>query len=414
MMTSLRRKFMLINMLLVSLVLVIVFTSLTINDYGRLQKESQDALERALNRPEGQAPPNFEIGQRPSNDAFPPSPTIVVALDGGDSPRKLSAEFIEVSQAKLEHIVQDTRATGKSSGILPSYHLRFQMKEVQGVTRIAYIDLTHEQETMRSSMLSSLSFGVIALVGFFLVSLFLSSWAVRPVKRAWEQQRQFVADASHELKTPLTVILANTGILQSHPTDTVRKQMKWVNNTQAEAGRMKELVDQLLFLAKADASHVVDLSQELPFSDIVTSAALAIESLAFEKGIALQMDIVPELIVRGDELQLRQLIAILLDNAIKFTEEQGTITLTVKPQHERVLLRVNNTGTPIERADMERLFERFYRADPSRQRRSEGYGLGLSIAKSIVDLHKGKIHVESDATSGTTFTVSLRLSSGGK
>ena len=260
---------------------------------------------------------------------------------------------------------------------------------------------------MRRLLLTSLLVGIGGLTAFFIISLFLSAWALRPVERAWERQRRFVADASHELKTPLTVILANTGILLSHREETIESERQWVENTKEEAGRMKTLVDELLFLARIDGAHKPTL-MPLDLSDVVMSRLLPFESVAYEQGLTLDSRVEPGILVTGDAGQLGQLTAILLDNACKYADREGRVTLTLDTAQSMARLRVHNTGAPIPPAQLEHLFERFYRADDSRCREKGGYGLGLSIAQSIVETHKGKITVRS-GEEGTVFTVLLPL-----
>ncbi len=275
--------------------------------------------------------------------------------------------------------------------------------------KYAFADMSSERSSMTAFFLTSLLVGTVGLGAFFLASLFLASWALRPVQKAWQRQRRFVADASHELKTPLTVILTNIGILLAHKEDTIAGQSKWVENTKTEADRMKQLVDDLLFLAKADAPRQPDAHKEFDLSDTVWSALLPFESIAFEAGLSLTSEIAPSLTASGSEGELRQLVAILLDNACKYAGEKGRVTLLLERSGDHARLCVNNTGEPIDPVHLPHLFERFYRVDESRYRKHDGYGLGLSIAKQIADNHRAKITVESTERMGTTFTVTLAL-----
>lgn len=212
------------------------------------------------------------------------------------------------------------------------------------------------------------------MVGLFFVSLILSSVALRPAERAWQQQRQFVADASHELKTPLTVILANTGLVLSHPEDTVAAQSKWLEYTHDEAEQMKGLVDDLLFLAKSDAARQPAARAETAISEVALGCLLPFESVAFEAGVALEHRITPGLSLRGDEGQLRRLMMILLDNAVKYAGPGGTVTLTLERHQERLRLAVHNTGEPIPPEHLPHLFERFTGRTP------HGTGAGAATA----------------------------------
>ena len=229
-------------------------------------------------------------------------------------------------------------------------------------------------------------------------------------ERELDRQRMaFFNAASHELKTPLTVILANAGILLAHSGDMADGQRKWVEYIQAEAQRMKSLVEDLLFLARSDDRRSPLRLQTVSFSDLAWEALLPFESVAFEAGVALDSQITPDLELLGDPEQLRRLVAILVDNAVKYAGPRGSASLILRPQGDEAVLSVHNTGEPIPPEHLPRLFERFYRTDSDRARSQGGYGLGLSIAKSIVDGHRGRISVSSSAISGTLFTVRLPL-----
>jgi signal transduction histidine kinase len=245
-------------------------------------------------------------------------------------------------------------------------------------------------------------------VGFFLVSLFLARWALKPTEESWKRQQQFVADASHELKTPLTVLLADADILLAHPQDTIESQRKWVEYIQDEAHRMKELVEDMLFLARGDAAAKTQL-EALPvgLSDLCWNCLLSFEPVAFEQGVDLASDVAPGVTVSGDGGQLRRLVAILLDNACKYCPHGGKVTLTLAKNGDRAALTVHNTGPAIPAEALPHLFERFYRVDAARGRSTGGYGLGLSIAASIAQRHRGKISVTSSEEAGTAFTVTL-------
>ena len=272
---------------------------------------------------------------------------------------------------------------------------------------MAFADQSWESSSLRTLILNCLLVWALAMAAFFFVGLFLSSLALRPVEPAWKQQRQFVADASHELKTPLTVILANTGIVLAHPSDTVAVQSKWLEYTQEEARQMKGLVEDLLFLAKSDAARQEFQTAQVDLSELVQGCLLPFEPVAFEAGVRLDAQVDPGLMLTGDEAQLRRLVRILLDNGVKYAGAEGAVSLTLTRQQDKLRLTVRNTGTPIPPEHLPHLFERFYRADAARNRAQGGYGLGLAIARAIVEHHRGRISVSSSAESGTVFTVLL-------
>jgi two-component system sensor histidine kinase CiaH len=281
------------------------------------------------------------------------------------------------------------------------------MKDQHGITEIAFYDLTSEKNIMYNLILTFSLVGLASLAAFFVISLYLAKWALKPVEKSWEQQRQFIADASHELKTPLTVILANIDVLLAHKTETIQSQLKWLDYIKTEASRMIVLVNDLLFLAKSDQSKDTIISSSVDFSDLVLSCVLPFESVAYEQGKNLQIDVKPNITLLGDKGKLTQLIAILLDNAFKYSDEKGTIKVVLKKKQEKTILEITNSGEPIPAKHIPYLFERFYRADESRSRSCGGYGLGLAIAQNIANIHHGKILVKSTKQDGTTFSVIL-------
>ena len=407
MLNKLRWKFVLINMILVTLVLTIVFTAVLASSYHRLEMDGVQAMERVL-REGDTAFPKREIGGKLPGGKAPPkmmTAAFYVELDGGGAVQRVVGENVTVmDNGALNAIVSAARAQGKTSGVIRGESLRFL---IQG-SRIAFADRAGEIASLTSLLKTSALVGLFGLIAFFGISLFLARWALRPLEKSWRQQRQFVADASHELKTPLTVILANMGIVLSHRDETVQSQAKWLEYTQTEATHMKELVGSLLFLAQADDVRQALTLSELNFSDTVWSSVLLFESLAFEQSKTLTSEIEKDVVLLGDEERLRRMTAILLDNAMKYSGEGGAVTLRLQKLQEKAVLTVHNTGDQIPADQIPHIFERFYRVDSSRTRAQGGYGLGLSIAQSIVQAHHGKIHAQSD-TQGTTFTVALPM-----
>lgn len=409
MIKRLRIKFIVINMLLVTIVLLIAFASLLVSHKQRLAEESDIALQRALAIPDGHLEKPM-IG-KPRPDDFKTVqnnvPVFTVILDETGQIISTNQQSVDIDSETLQQAVDYVQNADQPYGIIPALSLRYRMKITDSGFKIAFADRTYELNSQRNLLLTSLIVAIGGFIAFLFVSILLSNMALRPVEHAWQEQNRFVADASHELKTPLTVILANLGILQTHTNDTVGSQMKWISNTQTEAERMKHLIDDLLFLAKAE--HATALTKTLVnVSDLVLCRLLPFESIAFERGVTIESDIAPQLLVWGYENQLGQLCAILFDNACKYVNDNGKIHVSLFSDLNTISLRVQNTGSLIQPDDLSHLFERFYRAEKSRVRDAGGYGLGLSIANSIVKAHHGKISVTSDASSGTAFLVTLK------
>jgi signal transduction histidine kinase len=255
------------------------------------------------------------------------------------------------------------------------------------------------------SNLMMISGGILSLVWLVMLGLafFLSRWIARPVEKAFATQTRFVADASHELKTPIAVINANLAVLEG----TGKKPNKWLGYIQAETVRMNGLVNSLLTLATMDDPSFRRNDATFMLDDLVESCVLPFESLMFESGIKLRVDCETGVAMTGDWDKLGQMIRILLENAVKHTKEDGTISIELKRKGYKKILSVFNQGEPISALDAEKIFERFYRTDFARDRDSGGYGLGLSIARTIVDLHKGKIFVDTTTLDGAKFVVEL-------
>lgn len=414
MIRRLRRKFILINLLLVGVVLTVVFVLLVASNAQRYAEQSQAAMRMALSWRENENP-RFEIGapppdHNPSDEGsrFTMVPVFVVTMEDGVVTSINDGGQVEVSRETAELAAAEALASGTDHGILRTLNLRFQLEaRPDGTVRVAFADQSWENSSLRTLVLNCLLVWALAMAAFFFVGLFLSSLALRPVETAWKQQRQFVADASHELKTPLTVILANTGIVLAHPADTVAAQSKWLEYTQEEARQMKGLVEDLLFLAKSDAARQEVQTVQVDLSELVQGCLLPFEPVAFEAGVRLDAQVDPGLMLTGDEAQLRRLVRILLDNGVKYAGTEGAVSLTLTRQQDRLRLTVRNTGTPIPPEHLPHLFERFYRADAARNRAQGGYGLGLAIAKAIVEHHRGRISVSSSRENGTVFTVLL-------
>ena len=411
MIKNLRKKFVMTNMFLVSIVLFIVFASAAVTNIRRAKSETFMALQmvmggrviasRAVNIGE-------PMGGR-TQMAFYRTPSVLINLDENGDVEFFRTEAITmITTDIINEIVKFVRESEDDYGVIKKYNLQYMKRYEGNKTTVAFVELSNEQTVIRQVMLGSLIMSCLSMAGFFAVSLFLSKWALKPVEKAWEQQRRFVSDASHELKTPLTVILANMGILKTNNEDTVKSQMKWVENTQDEAARMKELVDNLLFLAKNDGADTKIIYDEVDFSDTVLTIALSMESVAYEKNIAIETDYIEAgLAVLGSNEQLKRLIMILLDNAVKYSDENSQIPIKLYKESGKAILTISNNGSQLSPENIPHIFDRFYRVDESRSK--EGYGLGLSIAKSIVANHNGTIMAEG-RDSLTVLSVTLPLS----
>ncbi len=254
------------------------------------------------------------------------------------------------------------------------------------------------------TILLAMGMGLILATGG---GLFLADRALVPIRQAFRRQREFVADASHELRTPMAIIRASAELLDRELAGAPGDTRELVGNVLSESDRMGRLVEDLLTLARADSGEMDLERKSFDLAQVAEGVARKVGLLAREKGVALDTHLPPALPVTGDATRLEQLLLILLDNAVKYTPAGGRVTLTANPHRDRVELAVSDTGIGIPPEDRERIFDRFYRVDKARSRAAGGTGLGLAIARWIVDAHGGAIRVDSTPGQGSTFTVSL-------
>ena len=291
-----------------------------------------------------------------------------------------------------------------------SLRLQSPYKQTIGYLQMA-LNVDHDLMAQRRLakvlyVVGGLGIGLAAAAGFF-----LSRLSLRPAVRAWQQQEQFVADASHELRTPLAVMRVNLDLVQSRPDATVEENSQWLQAIEDEILRLHRLSDQLLALARTNASAPASRLQPLDLAHVVRKAVDAFRPAVEAKGLEVRMELLgaddeSDLRVLGDSDALYQVVAILLDNAVKYTPAGRIEVSLVRHRHE-VRLRVRDTGVGIETQHLGRIFDRFYRTDSARAKGSGGAGLGLAIAQSIVRAHRGSIGVDSVPGEGTTFTVAL-------
>lgn len=294
----------------------------------------------------------------------------------------------------LKYLIDAASSADGPVGIIEDYNLRFLRKNIGVGHILVYADISSELTTLNNLLRNCVFIGIACLIAFLCISLLLAKWIVQPVDKAWQQQRQFIADASHELKTPLTVIMTNAELLQNTDYDET-SHSTFSSSILVMSRQMRDLVEQMLELARTDnvQSHTVFSSFDL--SRLISDAVLPFEPVFFERGLTLHTNITENTLVNGNPSELRQVLDILLDNARKYSRTHGTTWVTLqKHGKNHCLLTVANEGEPIPRQDLNLLFKRFYRADQARSR-TGSFGLGLSIAESIVKRHKGKIWAES-------------------
>ena len=396
MIRKLRLKIVGISVIAVAVLLVSVLAAVALSTRSQMVRASESRLQEALAG-------HMLSGAQPGSDGGQPCFVADIYADG--TVRLAGSGYYDLdNDALILSIVQDALQRESREGVLQDYALRYMRQTGTLTVRLAFTDCSQEQATMRSLLLRMGGVSLAALLLLTGVSYWLAGFAVKPVQQAWQEQKQFVSDASHELKTPLTVILSSAELAASE-TDG-EKSRQYLDNIHAESLRMKDLVEDMLTLARTESGTRLP-EEAVDLSDTVLESALAFEPVAFENGKPMEYTVQPELTVSGRSTQLRQVADILLDNAVKYAEPGSPIQMTLRREGRNAVLWVENRSAPIPPEKLGHLFDRFYRVDESRTG-GEGFGLGLAIARTIVQSHRGSIGCTSDQ-GVTRFTVTLPL-----
>ena len=334
-----------------------------------------------------------------------------VTADGTVSQTLVNA--LELEDDELESALNDALSSqgafsgteGCITGHLSDGDLYYSVRETRMGTKVAFASGAYIANSIANlgMVLAAVSAGVWA--AFLIISILLARWVVRPTERAWSQQQQFVADASHELKTPLAVMMANNSILLSHENETIESQRRWVESNQTEARQMLELVNDMLFLARPENAERQQVRETVDLSALVQRNTLQFEAVCFERGVQLEEEVESGVTVLGDRNRLQRLASTLIDNACKYADTHITVKLSRAGGQAR--LAITNDGAVIPPEDLAHVFDRFYRVDKARVRSEGGVGLGLAIAQEVAHEHGGAITVASSETAGTTFTATL-------
>ena len=414
MIRKLRVRFVSIMMVIVCTMLIIIFGLVVHRTHSRIREDGLRMMENAAYAPMGTLSdrnPKRKDENKTMNILLP---FFRVLIDADGKIVDMDGDYYDLTQegseAVLEELVSAVTASEEKVGDLRDYNLRYYRSGARKWDGqiIIFMDISSEIATMQNLYRTCVIIGLGSFASFLVISIFFARWAVRPVEEAWAQQRQFVSDASHELKTPLTVILTDAEMLKSPRFDEAHKA-QFVENILTMSNQMRGLVESLLQLARVDSGAIQKMPlQTLDLSGLVSDELLTFDALFFEKGLTLAEDITDGITIHGSPQHLKQVVEILLDNAQKYASPQGTVQVTLqKSGAHHCLLSVSDPGDPIRPEDLKKIFQRFYRIDEARAM-NHSYGLGLSIAENIVKNHKGRIWAES-AEGINTFRVELPM-----
>lgn len=401
MLKKLRLKFICINMVIVTVMLCVILSLVLHSTRTNLKNESLRAMQSIA------ASPDTLIFGQPGEDESVRLPYFMLLMKNNHI-TIIGGDYYDLSDERmLRDILQAATDAREETGILEDYSLRYYRTTSSLGDVCVFADASGELATMQSLRTTCLIIGAVSFFVFLGLSFVLAKWAIKPVEQAWRQQRQFVSNASHELKTPLTVILTNAELLQA-PEQNEERRAQFAQNILTMSRQMRGLTEELLQLARVDNTQNSVPLEPLDLSKLISDAVLPFEPLFFEKGMPFTANIEPNLTIKGSAAYLRQLPEILLDNAQKYAYPNTPVTLTLcRRGYSHCAITVSNYGDSLSPEDLKNIFKRFYRADKARAM-NHSYGLGLPIAESIAAMHHGTIHAQS-ANGLNTFIVELPL-----
>ena len=410
MIRKLRFRLVLASMLSLFFVLAVMMAGLNGMNYRRIVKDSDGVL--SLLRDNGGAFPSigddFEWPERGPRYRSPELPfemrffSVLFDREGNvleTDTERIAAVDANAAQSHARAVFE----SGRTAGFRGIYrYLRYG--EADGNVRIVFLDCGRPMEQFYSVLRRSILAAAICLAAVFMLLVPLSARIVRPISQSYEKQKRFISDAGHEIRTPITIIDADTEVLEMD-----YGENEWLTDIRNQAARLSDLTNDLIFLSRMEEQQQVTMI-DFPLSDVVGETAASFQALARTQGKRFDTDIETALSMHGNEKQIRQLVSILLDNAMKYSDDRGNIRLSLKKQGKTLRLTVENSAESVSKELLGNMFERFYRGDPSRNSATKGYGIGLSIAQAIVRAHKGRIAAESP--DGRTMTITATFPTG--
>ncbi|MBQ7574113.1 MAG: HAMP domain-containing histidine kinase [Clostridia bacterium] len=436
---KLRNSYLITNSIIIAALLALCFGAVYIMVYRNVTSNTAHRLEREIAMCEGQDSRNNQANQRPQEDKTPPAP-----IDDEKREQEIGGMFLDEATAFMpafsikcdangnitavnmgfnteedfySELVPDLIASDTEKGTIhsatsegESNTWQYQIKKTADSYIIAFVEVSRENSFLKGLLLVLILTMIIATFGAVMISWLFANRSIKPIEEAYNKQKQFIADASHELKTPLAAINTNLDVLMSHADSTIAEERKWLIYIKDETKRMIKLTQDLLYLTRTENTQDNTVYSKISWTQIANNAVMLMEARAFENGQTITQDISDGIFVTASDDKLKQLCLILVDNAIKYTPNGENIIITLNKKGNDAVFTVKNTGIGIKDDDIAHLFDRFYRADKSRTNdKTFGYGLGLPIAKAITKSLDGHISVSSKENEYTEFKVKLPL-----
>lgn len=390
MIKTLRRRFIVTAMLSLSILLLIMVASITAASYAKSEQTSSKILEMLSVNPEPEQDPSFSgrdhpmFGYRVDPDSTSAMNHFTVIADNNlNIVDIILIREDTITRADAYEYAAEVLERDSIKGKIGSYKYLKTASE-NGGYKLVFLDNSIQARTLFDTLKASCIVALICIVLMFIIVLLVSRRAIEPIASNIEKQRQFVTDAGHEIKTPLAIIMANTDAMELN-----LGENKWSRNIRGQTLRLGGLMQQLLALAKMDEDSAVLSFEDVDLSRLVSESVLSFSELIGQKNII--TNIAPDVTVHGNRGHLAELVSVLIDNAIKYSEDDGNISIALERIGKKAVLEIKNSCRSLPDVEPETLFDRFYRADSARTQKSGGYGVGLSVARAIAETHKGKI-----------------------
>ena len=390
MIQKIKIRFITVAMAALFVLLAVIVTGMNMINYNSIVRDADIKLEM-LSQNKGRFPEFSPNKRRPIPPGMTPETPYelryfsVLLTETGELVHSDTSRIKAIDNASAVAYAKKALKEPGSNAFIGNY--RFAMSAEGSVLRITFLDCSRDVYAFRSFLISSICMALVGYLIFFFVILFFSNRIIKPVTESHEKQKQFITDAGHEIKTPLAIIKADVDVLEME-----YGENEWLDGIQAQVKRLSSLTNDLVYLSRMEETETKLQMIEFPFSDVILEAAQAFHAIAQAQGKDFRCDVEPMLSLNGNEKSIRQLVNILIDNAMKYSPEGGIVSLSVHAQNRSLCLSVfNTTIDPIEKQNLSHIFERFYRMDFSRSSQTGGYGIGLSVAKAIVSAHNGRI-----------------------
>ena len=405
MIRKLRMKFIAISMISTMTVLFLIIGSINLLNYREMSTNADTILNIMIEN-DGSLPDDVYQSQHKKHANISPETSFesryfTVFIKNDTQEYDIDIDNIAaVDQEKAARFAQKIKRSTEKQGFISKY--RYIRQDTSDGTKIYFLDCTKSMTSFRNFLVSSIFVSIFGVSAVFILVLILSKKAIEPVVESYEKQKRFITDAGHEIKTPLTIIDADTTILEME-----YGENEWLSDINVQTKRLTDLTNDLIYLSKMEEEEKKISMIEFPFSDVVEETAQSFQNLAKVQNKKFVTKITPRISLKGDEKAIRQLISILLDNAVKYCGENGEIRLSVWKKGKNTMLSVYNTTQEMKKENLNHLFDRFYRTDASRNSQTGGYGIGLSIAQAVTTAHKGKIQALSEDGRSLLITVTL-------